>query len=285
VITIADTLRLAADTLARHTDSASPRLDAQILLGSVLAVGRSALIARGDEGIESDALEDYQKLIARRIAGAPVAYLTGTREFWSLPLKVTPAVLIPRPETERLVELALQLLPQKEERSVLDLGTGSGAIALAIASERPLARITGVDISPAALAVAKENSLALLQPRIAWRVGSWFEPVAGERFDLVVSNPPYVAAGDRALEALAAEPALALTSGPTGLESLRAIIGAAASHLKPAGRLLLEHGSEQGREVGRLLERNGFRAIQSHNDYSGLPRVTQGAIYSPNQEP
>jgi release factor glutamine methyltransferase len=283
--TIADALRFAGGILARHTDSGSPRLDAQILLGSVLGVGRSTLIARDDEGIARGALEVYRELIARRVAGAPIAYLTGTREFWSLALKVTPAVLVPRPETERLVELALQLLPPQEERSVLDLGTGSGAIALAIASERPRARVTGVDISPAALAVAKENSLALVLPQVAWRLGSWFEAVAGERFDVVVANPPYVAAGDRALEALAAEPALALTSGPTGLESLRAIIAAAASHLSPAGQLLLEHGSEQRREVALLFERNGFRGVQSHDDYSGLPRVTQGTIHSPNQEP
>lgn len=278
--TIANTLRLAAGTLAHRSES--PRLDAQILLSKVLGIARPALIVRGSERIASDALAAYRGLIARRVSGVPIAYLTGTREFWSLALKVTPAVLVPRPETEILVELALEILPPNEPRSVLDLGTGSGAIALAIASECPRARVTGADVSPAALAVAKENSVDLALPQIAWRLGSWFEAVPGERFDLVVANPPYVAADDRALEALSAEPTLALCSGPTGLESLRAIIEAAASYLEPSGRLLLEHGSMQGTEVALLFERNGFCDVQSHDDYSGLPRVTQGTIHSPH---
>ena len=155
--TVANTLRLRRRH-ARGIDSDSPRLDAQILLSKVLGVARSALIVRGRERIASDALAIYQGLIARRVSGVPIAYLTGTREFWSLALKVTPAVLVPRPETETLVELALELLPPNEPRSVLDLGTGSGAIALAIASERPRARVTGADVSPAALGVARENS-------------------------------------------------------------------------------------------------------------------------------
>jgi release factor glutamine methyltransferase len=281
--TVAQSLRFAARTLGPHSES--PRLDAELLLGKVLGVTRSALIARGMEPIAGDALHVYQSLIDRRVAGAPIAYLTGTREFWSLAVKVTPAVLVPRPETETLVELALERLPADQERSILDLGTGSGAIALAIASERPRARVTGADISPAALGVARDNSLALALPKVTWRLGSWFDAVPGERFDMVVANPPYVAASDPALEKLTAEPTLALSSGATGLEALTAIIETAAAHLESSGWLLLEHGSNQDRDVARLLLRHGFSGVRSHNDHSGTPRVTLGTIYSSHQEP
>jgi release factor glutamine methyltransferase len=278
--TIAETLRRAARTLAEHSDS--PQLDAEVLLSTVLGITRSALFARGTDAIAGDALGSFLELIDQRVNGMPVAYLTGRREFWTLPLKVTPAVLVPRHETEILVELALKLIPKTEEQSVLDLGTGSGAVALAIASERPHARVTGVDISPAALGVARDNARALALPNVAWRLGSWFDAVPGERFGIVVANPPYVAAGDRALDALAAEPALALESGPTGLEALAAIVEGAAAHLEEAGWLLLEHGSSQDRDVALMLERRGFCGVRSHEDYSGKPRVTLGTIHSPH---
>ncbi len=280
--TVAQTLTLAARTLAPHSES--PRLDAEVLLGSVLGMGRAALIVRGAQPIAGDALRLYQSLVERRVAGAPVAYLTGTREFWSLPLKVTPAVLVPRPETETLVELALQRLPLDQERSILDLGTGSGAIALAIAAERPRARVTGADVSPTALGVARDNSRALALPQVAWRLGSWFDAVRGERFDMVVANPPYVAAADAALKTLAAEPELALSGGPTGLEALASIVAGAAAHLEPGGWLLLEHGSTQGPDVALLLERHGFSGVRTHHDHAGTPRVTLGIIHSPPQE-
>jgi release factor glutamine methyltransferase len=179
-----------------------------------------------------------------------------------------------------LVELALKFLPKAEARSVLDLGTGSGAVALAIASERPHARVTGVDVSPAALGVARDNSRSLGLSNLAWRLGSWFDAVAGERFDLVVANPPYVADGDPALSTLAAEPALALLAGPSGLDALAAIIADAPAHLTPGGSLLLEHGSTQHLEVGRLLEENGFHDVRSELDFAGLPRVTLGTFHS-----
>jgi release factor glutamine methyltransferase len=276
--TVAETLKRAAHTLARHSES--PRLDAEILLGKVLGVGRSQLIVSATKPIAEEALHRYRGLIDRRVNGAPVAYLTGTREFWSMSLKITPAVLVPRPETETLVELALALVGPDRERSILDLGTGSGAIALAIASERPRARVTGADISPAALEVARENSRSLALPQVTWRQGSWFDAVPGERFDMVVANPPYIAAGDPALEALAAEPALALSSGPTGLEALTAIIEHAIPHLESGGKLLLEHGSSQAGDVARLLERHGFSGVCSYDDHSGRPRVTLGNIHS-----
>jgi len=276
--TVAETLKLAARSLARHSES--PRLDAELLLGKVLGVGRSRLIVIAGETIAEAVLHRYRHLVGRRMRGAPVAYLTGAREFWSMSLKITPAVLVPRPETEILVERALALVDAESRGSILDLGTGSGAIALAVASERPHVRVTGADISPAALRVAQANALALELPQVAWREGSWFEAVPGERFDMVIANPPYIAVGDPALAALTAEPALALSSGPTGLEALAAIIEQAGSHLEPGGHLLLEHGSGQAPEVARLLECRGFTGVCSYHDYSGNPRVTLGTVHS-----
>jgi release factor glutamine methyltransferase len=283
--TVAEILRSGVDALQSGGGSDSPRLDAELLLGHVLGLSRAGLIARGGEPLEIAPAQAYVALIEQRLRDAPVAYLTGTREFWSLPLRVTPAVLVPRPETELLVDLALQRLPRDAVRSVLDLGTGSGAIALAIASERPLVRVTGVDISPAALEVAMQNSRDLGLARIDWRLGSWFEPVAHERFDLIVANPPYVAAADPALAKLAAEPAMALNSGRTGLEALSAIAGAAAAHLHAPGWLLMEHGSDQAPDVAQLLGRHRFIGIRLHLDFSGKPRVTLGTVHSPHQEP
>lgn len=283
--TVAQTIQSGARSLDSRSDS--PRLDAELLLGKILGLPRSGLIARGNDPVASECARDYASLIEQRLKGAPIAYLTGTREFWSMTLRVTPAVLVPRPETECLVELALRHLPERQASpladracSVLDLGTGSGAIALAIASERPGVRVTGVDISPSALEVAIQNAGDLGLSGIDWRLGSWFAPVAGERFDLIVANPPYIAAADPALEKLTAEPAIALCDGPTGLEALAAIAGAAAPHLHDNGWLILEHGSNQARDVARLLERHGFTDVRSHLDFSGKPRVTLGTVHS-----
>jgi release factor glutamine methyltransferase len=276
--TIAETIQTAARTLVGRSDS--PRLDAELLLCKVLGLSRSALIVRGAEPIAVESRCAYDDLIARRLHGAPIAYLTGTREFWSLALTVTPDVLVPRPETELLVERALELLPEGEVRSVLDLGTGSGAIALAIASERPRAHVTGIDVSEKALAVAMNNSRALGLSRIDWRLGSWFDAVPGKRFDVIAANPPYVSSTDPALTLLAAEPTLALTPGPTGLEALDAIVASAALHLNPQGWLLLEHGGTQADDVAHMLERRGFSGIRSHVDHAGKPRITLGTIHT-----
>jgi release factor glutamine methyltransferase len=285
--TVSQLLQCGARSLEGHSDS--PRLDAELLLGKTLGLPRSGLIARGNDPVASASARSYASLIEQRLRGAPVAYLTGTREFWSLALRVTPAVLVPRPETELLVELALQRLPEHQASpsadracSILDLGTGSGAIALAIASERPGARITGVDVSPSALEVAIQNSRDLGISGIDWRLGSWFAPVPGERFDVIVANPPYVAAADPALGKLTAEPAIALCAGPTGLEALSAIAGAAAPHLRNQGWLILEHGSDQAPDVAQLLERHGFTEVRSHLDFSGCPRVTLGTVHTPH---
>ncbi len=257
--------------------SESPRLDAEVLLAHLLRIGRGALRARADQPLGEGPSQAYATLLARRAAGEPVAYLTGEREFWSLPLAVTPAVLVPRPDTETLVERALELLPANAPAGVLDLGTGSGAIALAIAHERPLAAVTAVDLSADALAVAAGNARTLGIGNVTWLQGSWYAPVAGRRFDLIVSNPPYVASGDPALARLAAEPRLALTPGPTGLEAFEHIVESAARHLTARGWLVLEHGADQGPAVAALLERSGLREITTRVDAAGHPRVTSGS--------
>jgi release factor glutamine methyltransferase len=275
--TIADCLQQGARALASRSESV--RLDAELLLCHVLRLSRSALIVHGADAVNADDLARYDDLIAQRAARVPIAYLTGSREFWSLDLHVTPDVLVPRPETELLVELALQRLPQDQPRTVLDLGTGSGAIALAIATERPLARIIAVDLSARALAVASSNAVRLGLSRVEFRAGSWFDAVPGVTADLIVSNPPYIAGNDPALELLTHEPALALASGPAGLDALQAIVGNAARHLNRGGWLLLEHGHTQDVEMAALLHRQGFEGITSHVDYSGKPRVTLGTVH------
>jgi release factor glutamine methyltransferase len=279
--TTAETVHSATQRLKSRSES--PRLDAELLLGKVLGVSRSALIARHDEPVSMDEQRVFGELISRRADGEPVAYLTGSREFWSLPLTVTPAVLVPRPETECLVERALDLARQ-EVGTVLDLGTGSGAIALAIASERRHWAITGVDVSRQALAVAAQNARALNLSNIDWRLGSWFDAVPGEYFDLIVANPPYIACSDPALIDLRAEPYQALAAGATGLEALSAIITQARPHLEPRGWLILEHGAAQAPQVAQLLERQGFASIRTYPDFSGRPRVTLGTVKTQLQE-
>ena len=274
VATVAEAVKNAEQTLAPHSES--PRLDAELLLATLLGLPRSALIARGDEPVATHDESAYAELIAKRAGGVPIAYLTGSREFWSLPFKVSPAVLVPRPETEILVERALALLPRDAVCSVLDLGTGSGAIALSLAHERPRWAITATDISPAALTIAAENAQSLNLAHVEWRLGHWFDPVPAQRFQLIVANPPYIAAQDPALAALRAEPAAALIAGPTGLEALCTIIAQAPEHLHARGWLALEHGITQAPDVARLLRQHGFDSIRTYSDFSGRPRVTLG---------
>src|SRR5579862_7074490 len=265
-------------TLARTAWSGAARLDAQLLLAWVLAGSRAQLLADAQAPVAEAQAAAYRRLLARRAAGEPLAYLTGRREFWSLDLAVTPAVLVPRPETELLVERALSLGPPGAAR-VADLGTGSGAIALALARERPRWHIVATDVSPAALEVARANGAALGVASVEFLAGSWLEPLGGGRFDLLLSNPPYVGADDPALAdpALAFEPPLALTPpGGDALESLRLLARGAAAHLAPGGWLLLEHGADQGPEVRALLVGAGFAHVRSHRDLAGHERMTEG---------
>lgn len=251
----------------------SPRQDAEILLGQLLGLSRAQLFARLSEPLPDKLGRAYAERIARRARGVPVAYLTGEKGFWSLTLKVTPAVLVPRPETELLVEWALELLPPRGAR-VADLGTGSGAIALALATELPQAQVIATDLEAEALAVARENARTLGLRNVEFRQGHWFEPVAGGRFDLILANPPYIAARDPHLEQLSAEPLVALTDGGDGLNALREIVGAAAAHLRPGGALLVEHGHDQGAAVRELFARAGFRGVETRRDLGGLERAT-----------
>jgi len=253
--------------------------EAALLLRYVLGRSAAWLYAHGDAVVDGADATRFRALVARRAAGEPVAYLTGRRGFWTLDLAVTPDTLIPRPETELLVEQALQRLGSEAEARVADLGTGSGAIALAIAAERPLARVAAVDRSAGALAVARANALAHgLEGRVEFLAGDWFAPLQGRRFDLVVSNPPYIAEGDPHLARgdLRYEPAPALASGPDGLDAIRTIVAAAPRHLLPGGWLLLEHGFDQGAAVRGLLEARGFAEVATVPDLEGRDRVSLG---------
>lgn len=275
-LTIAAALARADAHLQRDAHAASAALDAQLLLAHVLAQPRGSLLARDADVLRPDHAAAFEQLVSRRASGEPLAYLTGRKEFWSLSLHVTPDVLVPRPETELLVERALVLLPASQAH-VVDLGTGSGAIALALASERPRWRITATDQSSAALAVAEGNARTLGLGQVRFVAGSWFEPLVGEHFDLIVSNPPYIAAGDCALAdpALRHEPIAALTSGVTGLEALAPLIAGAGAHLNTDGWLLFEHGAGQQLQVADLLVAQGFRHVRCHADLAGLPRMTE----------
>jgi release factor glutamine methyltransferase len=275
---IEDALRRAAGGIHGHSDS--PRLDAEVLLAKVLGITRAGLIARSVQQLQERDEAVFDAMVARRISGTPVAYLTESREFWSMSLLVNPAVLVPRPETETLVEQVLELAPADSEHSLLDLGTGSGAIALSVASERPGWQVTASDISPDALTVAQTNSVNLKIPNIEWRLGSWFDPLPGRRFDFIVSNPPYIAAGDPLLDGLSAEPRLALSPGVSGLEALQQIVARAPEHLLAGGALLLEHGQTQAPAVQRLLRHQGFESIRTCLDLSGKARITLGILYT-----
>ncbi len=268
---------LAAAT-ARLGGGEDARTDAEWLLAHALGVGLGWLFAHATDALESEAAVRFDALVAARAAGTPVAHLRGRQGFWSLELEVAPATLIPRGDTERLVELALERLPADAPARVLDLGTGSGAIALAIARERPRAEVTAIDASAAALAVARRNAAALGLARVRMLEGDWFAPVAGEVFAMVCSNPPYLADDDvhLALGDLRFEPRGALASGPDGLDDLRRIVAAAPAHLAPGGWLLLEHGWTQGEAVRALLAQAGFVDVHTARDLEGRERVGLG---------
>jgi release factor glutamine methyltransferase len=266
--------------------SESPALDAELLLSHAIGQPRARLKSHPEEVPAAADIARYLEFVERRARGEPLAYIVGHRGFWTLTLAVTPAVLVPRPETELLVERALSLRPEPTGR-VADLGTGSGAIALALASERPQWQVTATDISADALDVARRNADALGLRNVELVQGSWFEPLAGRRFHLIVSNPPYIGPEEPEMDspALRFEPRNALTPGSdavgaltsraAGLASLFAIVRTAAPHLEPGGWLLLEHGSTQGPDVARELVVRGFRHVRSHRDLAGHERMTE----------
>jgi len=266
--------------LARACDE--PRREAEVLLGAALDRSRAWLLAHPEECIlDCEATDRYEAYVTRRAHGEPVAYLLGEREFWSLPLRVGPGVLVPRPETELVVERALAHFPAGTAFEALDLAAGSGAIALALASERPHCRVTATDLSPAAVAIARENSLRLrLGDRVSVLQGTWFEPLAGRRFDIIVCNPPYIATDDARVEPAVRryEPPEALFSGPTGLEALQAIAAGAPKHIRPGGWLVVEHGDTQGEAVRGLFETAGFQDVQTFRDLGGRERCTEGRL-------
>lgn len=257
------------------------RLEAQLLLAHVLQRSRTWLVAHDDQPLATSEAAEWSRLVAQRLDQVPLAYLTGQHEFYGLPLQITPAVLDPRPDTETLVEWALTCLAplvtdgSRAAPRVADLGTGSGAIALAIAHACAAAHVTGVDISPDALAVARRNGERLQLP-VQWALGRWYEPLAGQRFDLLVSNPPYLAEDDVHLTALRHEPRQALCAADNGLEDLRFLCQNAPRHLTPGGWLLMEHGHVQGDAVAAMLRAQGFVEIAHRRDLAGHVRCTGG---------
>jgi release factor glutamine methyltransferase len=251
--------------------------EARLLLAAATGFSEAAVLAFQERDIPAEAEERFLGFVQRRSKGEPVAYILGHKEFFSLDLVVNPAVLVPRPETELLVDLVLGRKPA----SVLDLGTGSGAIALAIKRHLPGARVVASDASAAALEVAKRNATRL-NLDVEFRHGRWFEAVADERFEAIVCNPPYVAAGDPHLAHLQFEPMLAITSGADGLDAMRVVVKEAPQHLLPGGWLLLEHGMEQQDAVRALLEAAGLEAATGWPDLAGIPRVAGGRVKSPH---
>ncbi|HET6552326.1 MAG TPA: peptide chain release factor N(5)-glutamine methyltransferase [Dyella sp.] len=266
------------DALARAANELGDRLEAEVLLVHVLGRMRSWLIAHADDRLDAGDEAAFGALVARRREGEPVAYLTGRRGFWSLELEVTPATLIPRPETELLVELVLERVPEDATARVVDLGTGSGAIALAIAHERTRAQVTATDASAKALEVARRNAERLGITNVSFEHGDWFAPLSGRTFDVVASNPPYIEAGDEHLTQgdLRFEPGSALASGIDGLDDIRRIVDHAQAHLAPGGWLMMEHGWNQGPAIRALLEQAGYRDVFTAQDLEQRDRVSGG---------
>lgn len=271
---VKDVLAEAGEQL--RTVSDSPRLDAELLLGRASGWSRARLVVEQGTELAPEAQQAFGQLLERRIHGEPVAYILGEKEFWSLPLAVSPAVLVPRPDTEALVERALLLIEGLAKPRLFDLGTGSGAIALALAVERPDARVLATDKSAEALSIAEKNAQRLGVRNLDWRCGDWFEAVEGERAELIASNPPYIAASDPHLASLQAEPRIALVAEEDGLACLRRLVDGAPEHLVPGGWLVLEHGWQQGAQVRELLSTRGFSGVASDKDYGGNERVSFG---------
>lgn len=274
--TIKQTLTNAATQLINCSDSA--QADAEILLSHVLESSRTSLHTWPGGNLDETQTQQFSTLLQRRLNGEPIAHITASRAFWDFDLKITADTLIPRPETELLVELALEKIPAEQALQVLDLGTGSGAIALAIAHERPLCNVTAIEKSAAALEVARHNQSVLELDNLQIFSGSWFSTLDQQTFDIIVSNPPYIAHDDPHLLQgdVRFEPRAALESGPDGLDDIRIIVKQAYRFLLPEGWLMLEHGYDQGEPVEQLLQQHNYKNIQQFKDLSNHTRVTTG---------
>lgn len=273
---VRDLLAQAVQALSADRATIEARREAELLLQHALRVDRAWLFAHADDDVDPALARQFRDYVSRRVAGEPVAYIMGRREFFSLDLVVTPDVLIPRHETERLVELALEKIPSDAAARVADLGTGSGAIALAIAHERPSARVLATDASAAAIAVARGNAQRLGLSNVEFAQGEWCAALGERTFDLIASNPPYIAEGDAHLDDgdLRFEPALALSSGADGLDAIRTIARDARRHLAPGGWLILEHGYDQGPAVREIFVMNGYAEAATAHDLEGRDRVS-----------
>jgi len=260
------------------------QLDADILLAHALGQTRTFLRTWPEHIPEPAHLTQFQTLLARRCLGEPIAYLTGERDFWDMTLAVSPDTLIPRPETETLVEQALEKIPPDATWHIADLGTGSGAIALAIARERPRCKIVATDISLAALAIARHNAARLKINNIRFAEGRWCDPLGNEHFEMIISNPPYVHPGDPHIHDLRFEPLTALQSGPDGLTDIRAICTEACQHLRAPGWLLLEHGYDQGTAVPAILHELGYQQVRTEKDLAQKDRVSFGTCVKPTEK-
>jgi release factor glutamine methyltransferase len=273
-------LRSDSSTLASVLQIPEPqaRREVRMLLTRALGADPVLLLAHPERVPEARRTPAYAQMFARRIGGEPMAYVLSEREFYGLLFEVTPAVLIPRPETELLVEMALERLAEDRAKTVLDLGTGSGCVGVSLAKLRPMARIVATDLSQAALVVAERNARRYGLVNVEFRAASWFEPLVGERFDVIVSNPPYVAEQDPHLSrgGLSFEPSLALTAGPDGLDALRTIVSQAPRHLCPGGSLLVEHGFGQAEAVAQLLRSAALTDVIARTDLAGIPRAAAG---------
>jgi release factor glutamine methyltransferase len=281
-LSIRQALRQGEQQLAARSDTS--RIDSQVLLAHALDKPRSFLLTWPEQQLDTIQTARFKHMVQRRQTGEPIAYITGQREFWSMELEVNQYTLIPRPETEALVELALEKIPVSAKVRIADLGTGSGAIALAIAKERPKCQVVAIDQSANALATAKANATKHSIENVEFRRGSWFEPIKSESFDVILSNPPYVAEMDPHLEQgdLRFEPRSALTAGPEGMDAIRHIVDLSRTVLKNHGWILLEHGYNQGPSVKQLLIQSGFQNITIQSDLGGLARVAIGQFSNSN---
>lgn len=270
---INELIKMASNTLASF-DTA--RLDSEIILAAVLNIDRAAIYAHSKRVVSAPAVKKFRALIDKRTAGCPVAYLSGHKEFWSLDFKVNQHTLIPRPETEHLVETALNLLADHDHPRILELGTGSGAVAIALAKEKPGSEIFATEVDPLALAVAIDNARMHKVDNLRFLSCSWFQTLENRKFDLIISNPPYIAKDDPHLCRLQCEPAGALIAGENGMEAFEHIVENAVHHLNLNAMLVLEHGCDQGRPLRALYRQHGYQSVTTIPDYANLDRVSFG---------